>query len=526
MDSLSISDSWIGRSIGDQQRYCIRHSIGGGSMGDVFLATDTRLGQPVALKILKGDWVGAPELHRRFEHEVALCAALKGEHVVQVSDYGITDEGYPFYVMEYLQGQTLGQLLRQLKRLPVQRTINIVTQVCEGLELAHGGVNLPSKGDRIKVVHRDLKPENIFVVKTYLGEIVKILDFGIAKIQTEQQANTHLTQMFIGTFHYASPEQVEVRQDLDGRSDIYSLGVILYELLSGTDPFGFGEIAREMSQMSWAVAHASRPPIPLRQQPGCESFSEELEAVVMRCLEKQPGDRFPTVQALSQALSQALQSIPHPAEAVPVLIPIAQLPTKVATPLPIPLARPVPIPTQVNRAAASSSSPRRMAVWVAIAGFVLAVSVFGAFLWFQQSGSKPSSESSPSPSPSPSLKPTPIPSPTKTIERSPTVPTTSPASPTGKNPGADPGTNSGTNNDRPTIPEPRTDPITPVPVDPAPVDPAPVDPPSSVPEPASPSTPWEDTVPPPSVPEPAPPSTPWEDHPGNAPPAPGNTGGI
>jgi len=521
MDSLSISDSWIGRSIGDQQRYFIRHSIGGGSMGDVFLATDTRLGQPVALKILKGDWVGAPELHRRFEHEVALCAALKGEHVVQVSDYGITDEGYPFYVMEYLQGQTLGQLLRQLKRLPVQRAINIVTQVCEGLELAHGGVTLPSKGDRIKVVHRDLKPENIFVIKTYLGEIVKILDFGIAKIQTEQQANTHLTQMFIGTFHYASPEQVEVRQDLDGRSDIYSLGVILYELLSGTDPFGFGEIDREMSQMSWAVAHASRPPIPLRQQPGCESFSEELEAVVMRCLQKYPGDRFPTVQALSQAL----QSIPHSAETVPVSIPTAQVPTQVAIPLPIPLARPVPIPTQVNRAAASSASPRRMTIWVAIAGFVLAVSVFGAFLWFQQLGSEPSSNPSPSPSPSPSLKPTPTPSPTKTIERSPTAPTTSPASPTGKNPG----TNPGTNNDNPTIPETRTDPVVPAPVDPAPsvpepapVDPAPVDPPPNVPESAPPSTPWEDTTPPPaggSAPT-------WEDNTGNAPPASGDTGGI
>jgi serine/threonine protein kinase len=523
MNSLSLSESWIGRSIGDRHRYCIQQSIGGGSMGDVFLATDTRLGQPVALKILKGNWVGAPELHRRFEHEVALCAALKGDHIVQVSDYGISDEGYPFYVMEYLQGQTLGQLLRSSKRLPVQRAINIVTQVCEGLKLAHGGVTLPGKGDRTKVVHRDLKPENIFIIKTSLGELAKILDFGIAKIQTEQRENTHLTQVFIGTFHYASPEQVEVRQDLDGRSDIYSLGVILYELLCGTDPFGFGETAREMSQMSWAVAHASRLPIPLRHQPGCEAFPEAVEAAVMRCLEKQPGDRFPTVQALSQAL----QSIDLSTEPIFVPHPAVQAATQVAAPNPIPLARPVPLPTKINHATASTLPPRRVAVWVAIAGFILAISVSGAFLWLQHLGSKSSSKLSPSPSPKASLSPSPSPkispsaSPVKAIEPStPASPIVPPAT------GTNSGENSGSNVDvDKIIQEYRREPIAPAPVEP---DPVVVQPPARAADPAPnwseppPSQGWED-IPPDSGGNS---SGNWEDNTGNAPPATDNSGGI
>jgi len=146
----------------------------------------------------------------------------------------VTPEGHPFYGVS-ARG-SLGDLLRRSNRLSVERTVSI-TQVCEGLQLAHQGVTLDSgtTSELVLVIHRDLKPDNIFLVPTALGELVKILDFGIAKIRNDTSEHSQLTNMFIGTYHYASPEQLRVRKDLDGRADIYSLGIILYEMLSGTN---------------------------------------------------------------------------------------------------------------------------------------------------------------------------------------------------------------------------------------------------------------------------------------------------
>ncbi len=311
---------WNGRSIGDRQRYRLDKRLGAGGMGDVFLAMDTLLGKHVALKLLKDTLVTSAELRKRFEREVAVCAALKSDHIVEVNDYGVTAEGFPFYVMEYLRGQSLGQLLRQQRQLPIERTVNIVTQVCDGLQLAHEGVTLwrekATVSEHIQVVHRDLKPDNIFLVPTALGELVKILDFGIAKIRESQVEHTQLTNMFLGTYHYAAPEQLEVEKDIDGRADIYSLGIILYEMLSGADPFGLGLNTRKISEISWALAHTTKPVQPLRSQPGLSDLSPVLEAVVLRCLNKTPSDRFASVEDLKIALQVATtwepETIPPP----------------------------------------------------------------------------------------------------------------------------------------------------------------------------------------------------------------------
>ncbi|MDF5733830.1 MAG: serine/threonine-protein kinase [Rhizonema sp. PD38] len=306
----SHSDPWIGRLIGDRQRYRLEKRLGVGGMGDVFLATDTLLSQQVALKLLKDALVTSEELRKRFEREVRVSAALKNEHIVQVSDYGISAEGYPFYVMEYLRGQSLGQLLRREERLSIERTLSIITQVCDGLHQAHQGVTLWRNNAigsvLLKVVHRDLKPDNIFLVSTVLGELVKILDFGIAKIREDTAEHTQLTNMFLGTYHYASPEQLEVETNIDGRADIYSLGIILYEMLSGTDPFGLGLNTRKISEISWAMAHTSKLPQPLRSQVGLSELPPELEAAVMRCLQKVPSERFASVDELKQALQAAI----------------------------------------------------------------------------------------------------------------------------------------------------------------------------------------------------------------------------
>jgi eukaryotic-like serine/threonine-protein kinase len=311
MTSPHNSNPWIGRSLGDNQRYRLDRRLGGGGMGDVFLATDLRVGQQVALKLLKDNLVESPEMRQRFEHEIAICAALPNQHIVQIMDAGVTPEGYPFYVMEYLRGFTLGELLRDEHRLSVDRTVKIISQICNGLLLAHQGVNLPS-GEYIEaVIHRDLKPDNIFLQPTDLGEWVKIVDFGIAKIlyKDEDRPQT-LTHTFLGTLRYASPEQMMGDRDLDARSDIYSLGVILYEMLSGADPFGFSIKPRPMSEASWIIAHTSGQPISLRSQPGCEQLSPDLEAVTLRCLEKQPDLRFGSVAELNLALQAAITAPP------------------------------------------------------------------------------------------------------------------------------------------------------------------------------------------------------------------------
>ncbi|MBX9258847.1 protein kinase [Desmonostoc muscorum CCALA 125] len=316
MKSPPSSNSWNGRFVGDNQRYRLDRRLGGGGMGEVFLAMDTRVGQEVALKLLKDTLVASQEMRKRFEREVAVCAALQSDHIVKISDCGVTPEGFPFYVMEYLRGQTLRQLLLREKRLSVDRTVKIMAQVCKGLQLAHQGVTLQRDGgkstEHIKVVHRDLKPDNIFLVPTDLGEWVKVLDFGVAKIRSESSENTNITNItstFIGTFRYAPPEQIQSDKNLDARGDIYSLGIILYEMLSAADPFGISIKGSHISEASWVLAHAYEPPKPLREQPGCENLPEQLEAVVMKCLHKNPANRFATVEELNQALQAAAKFV-------------------------------------------------------------------------------------------------------------------------------------------------------------------------------------------------------------------------
>ncbi|MEH1831971.1 MAG: protein kinase [Nostoc sp.] len=312
MNSPPSNNSWIGRLIGDNQRYRLDKRLGGGGMGEVFLATDIRVGKDVALKLLKDKLVASGEMRKRFEREIAICAALQSDHIIEISDCGVTTEGYPFYVMEYLRGQTLRQLLMRERQLPPERVVRIMTQVCKGLQLAHRGVVMQRDGkntERIKVIHRDLKPDNIFLVPTDFGEWVKILDFGIAKIYNESSEQTNLTKTFIGTLRYSSPEQIQNNNSIDISADIYSLGIIFYEMLSAADPFGLSIQGNNISEASWLLAHSYEPPRPLREQPGCEQLSPELEAVAIKCLQKNPINRFQSVQELGQALEAAIKPV-------------------------------------------------------------------------------------------------------------------------------------------------------------------------------------------------------------------------
>ncbi|MBD3884278.1 protein kinase [Phormidium tenue FACHB-886] len=309
--------SWLGQRVGDQQRYQLLQQLGSGGIGNVYLAMDTRLGRRVAIKLLKGALANSKEVLSRFEREVILSAALESEYIVEVLDYGVAAGKYPFYVMEYLQGQPLSQLIQHSTRLSAELVIEIAIQICAGLKVAHEGVVLWREGEentaKIKVIHRDLKPANIFLVPTLIGTVVKILDFGIAKkLHTAEQSDqTNLTQAFLGTFRYAAPEQLLNSRDLDERADLYSLGMILYEMLSGTDPFGVSTTPTKNREAAWARAHSRGQPVPLRQQPECSHVLVELEEIVMRCLQRQPPDRFESALELMQAL-QAVPIVARP----------------------------------------------------------------------------------------------------------------------------------------------------------------------------------------------------------------------
>ena len=353
---------WIGRCLGDNQRYRIDKRLGGGGMGDVFLATDTRIGVQVALKLLKDTLVESTEMRQRFEREITISAALPSEHIVNVSDCGVTPEGYPFYIMEYLRGESLGDLLRREHQIGLDRTVNIVSQICSGLLPAHQGITLPSGEHIQQVVHRDLKPDNIFLLSTDLGDRVKIVDFGIAKLRNDRSENLTLANTFLGTLRYSSPEQMMGDENLDGRADIYSLGVMMYEMLSGADPFGFNREPRHVSEASWIFAHTQEQPKSLRSNAGCEQFSLELEELVLRCLAKDPHQRFRSVAELSQALQSIFTATPDrtrvqsrldlSGEIAPVSSPPANIPVEPAVTI---RKQPAPQPTQSESVAIEST---------------------------------------------------------------------------------------------------------------------------------------------------------------------------
>ncbi|ACK72981.1 serine/threonine protein kinase with Chase2 sensor [Gloeothece citriformis PCC 7424] len=304
------TNPYIGQTLGEGGRYRIEEHLGGGGMGQVYLACDTRLrDRRVAIKVMTTySSANNDNLIERFQREAGYMATFTNMNIVKINDFGLTEEdspfhGAPFYVMEYLEGTSLSQRLALEGRLSVKETIPIIRQICAGLKEAH------QRG----IAHRDLKPDNIYLIPhAALGEIVKILDFGIAKIirdESQPQTSHTLTAMgaFIGTYRYASPEQCLGDTRIDHRTDIYSLGVLMYEMLSGTNPYNIK--SDQNTQGYWISSHISKQPQPLRNEPACEDISPELEAVVMKCLKKSPDERFANVDELEEALKEALPEI-------------------------------------------------------------------------------------------------------------------------------------------------------------------------------------------------------------------------
>ena len=282
-------DPNIGRDLLGGQ-FQILQKIGSGGMGAVYKAVQPAMNRMVAVKILHPKLANRKDLVSRFRREARAMSHLTHPNTVKVLLYGELDDGSLYIVMEYLEGKNLNQTVRKEGPLPVERAIPVLIQVCGALQEAH------LQG----IVHRDLKPENIFLsTNGGLKDFPKVLDFGLAKV-TERElrpGSVMLTQegMVFGTPEFMSPEQAQGKV-LDARSDIYSLAVILYEVLTGKLPFD----AR--TPMEYIQLHVTKPPIPLDERVPGKRFAQGLWTVLARALEKKPEQRFQSAAEFAEAL--------------------------------------------------------------------------------------------------------------------------------------------------------------------------------------------------------------------------------
>ena len=267
-------------------KYRIESVIGTGGMGVVLGAHDTSLGRRVAIKFLSPHKARNDDANARFVREARAAASIQSEHVVRVFEVGTLPTGASYIVMEHLAGGDLAQILGSRGALPIDEAVDYLLEACEAIGEAH------NRG----IVHRDLKPQNLFVTHTPDGSsCVKVLDFGISKAIDEVAPNLTATDTVMGTPLYMSPEQVRSLKSVDLRSDIWALGAILFELVSASP------IYEAASATALCAMIAMDPPTPLRARR--PDAPPELEAVILRCLHKDPNGRYADVAALAEALA-------------------------------------------------------------------------------------------------------------------------------------------------------------------------------------------------------------------------------
>ncbi|MRG98034.1 serine/threonine-protein kinase [Polyangium spumosum] len=284
------------------RKYRVERVLGAGAMGVVVAARHVELGQLVAVKALLTGRAVIPEQHERFLREARAAVRLKSHHVARVLDVGADEKDAPYIVMEYLEGQDLAAVLKARRILPFEEAVAYVLQACEAVGEAHAA----------GIVHRDLKPANLFLTHDVSGApCVKVLDFGISKVASADVALTHESQM-LGSPLYMSPEQMTAPKSVDARSDVWALGVILYQLVAGRTPF-HAETVHAVSALVVA-----REPTPLgHHRPDAPPG---FEAVIRRCLVKDREGRFRDVAELAAALAPYA-----PAEARPYVERVARV---------------------------------------------------------------------------------------------------------------------------------------------------------------------------------------------------------
>ncbi|MDX2089727.1 MAG: serine/threonine-protein kinase [Kofleriaceae bacterium] len=282
------ADALIGQTVGN---YLVTQKLGEGGMGSVYLAEHPSIGKKVALKVLHAEFSNNEEVAKRFFDEAKSVNNIGHPNIVDIVDYGVIQSAgrdqLVYFIMEYLAGQTLSDVIRRESPLPPERALTIALQVADALGASH----------RCNIVHRDLKPDNIILLQRGRErDFVKLLDFGIAKLTDSSGVSSHKTRtgIVMGTPAYMSPEQCEGRPNVDSRTDIYALGIVLYEMLTGRVPFlgeGYGEIL---------VQHLTQNPIPPSQY---QLLDPRIESVVLKALAKRPDLRYPTMEEFSRAMA-------------------------------------------------------------------------------------------------------------------------------------------------------------------------------------------------------------------------------
>ncbi len=272
-------------------RYRVDEALAEGGMGKVYRGWHIILEQPIAIKFMRKEYRAVGEIVSLFLREARACARLKGQNVPHILDIGCTEEGTPFIVSELLEGTDLRMLLDAHRRLPLDYVAELFVHVCDAVDTVHAH----------GVIHRDLKPENLFLTKpSAMGPEIKLLDFGIAK-SVDVSCETIVGRLGIGSPPYMAPEQLTASDTVDQRADVWSLGVVLFEMLTGTLPFHSDTVSGVCS----AVLTVD-PKAPSQLRAG---ISEALDAVVLRCLRKDPEERYQTARELREALSLAMPAL-------------------------------------------------------------------------------------------------------------------------------------------------------------------------------------------------------------------------